>query len=113
MPPNLRRHRRWGHQCTADVHLRPQLPTWLGEAAHVDVEDQAHADERGQGAGAAIAHEREGDDGDRHDAHRHPDVLEHLEEDTRQHADARTEEHKSKLQSLMSISYTVVYMKKT
>src|SRR3546814_19673866 len=25
--PNLRRHRRWGHQCTADVHPCPQPPT--------------------------------------------------------------------------------------
>ena len=37
---------------------------------------------------AAVAHERQRDAGDRHDAHGHPDVLEDLEHEHRQDADA-------------------------
>ena len=37
--------------------------------------------------GAAVRHERQRDAGDRHDAHRHADVLEHLDREHREHAD--------------------------
>ena len=59
----------------------------LREAAHVDVQDEAHPGEHGDDRGAAVAEERQGDAGHRHDPHRHAHVLEHLEREHRQHAD--------------------------
>ena len=58
------------------------------EAAHVDVDDQAEGDEGHDRRRAAVAHEGQGDAGDRHDPHRHPDVLEDLEHEQGQHAHA-------------------------
>src|SRR5262245_2082341 len=65
--------------------------TPLGESAepaHVHVEHQSDGDPAGDGGGAAVAHERQGDAGDWHDPHGHADVLEDLEHEHRQHADA-------------------------
>src|SRR4029453_13118309 len=58
------------------------------EAAHVDVEHQAQRHPRRHHRRAPVAHERQGDTGDRHDAHGHAHVLEDLEDQQGQDATA-------------------------
>src|SRR4029450_10379987 len=65
--------------------------TTQGESAeptHVHVEHQPDGDPRGDDRRSAVAHERQGDAGDGHDPHGHAHVLEDLEHQHRQHADA-------------------------
>src|SRR5262249_25722986 len=64
----------------------PRPPS--AEAAQGDAGDEADGSEGGDRARTAVAHERERDPGHRHDPHRHAHVLEDLEDEQREDADA-------------------------
>jgi len=69
------------HAETADAcgYLRLGVPEYVAVALPVDVQKDAHRHEVRQDRAAAVAHERQGDAGDRHDADGHADVDEDVE----------------------------------
>ena len=65
------------------AHQCPALARELRGAARWMPRSRPTATSDGQGVAPAVAHERQRDPGDRHDAHGHTDVNEHLEADHR------------------------------